>query len=107
MRAFLFLLIATAFGACSGSATKVAPQMSAPKESAGAALKRQFAELAAGQYGREWDELHPAQQALVSRGLFTECSARAGLPQIESVTVKQEYSDPLDLTSVPDKTGTA
>ena len=37
--------------------------------------------------------LHPAQQALVSKDDFTECSAMQGAVDLEVVSIKDEYEE--------------
>lgn len=37
-------------------------------------LRRQFEYLAKGQYGRQWDSLHPAQQRFISRDDYMDCA---------------------------------
>ena len=44
-------------------------------ESPERALQRQIELLNDGDFGEEWDELHPAQQSLVPRQLFMDCLA--------------------------------
>jgi len=79
----------------------------APKESAGAAVSRQLRELTSGQFGREWDELHPAQQQSVGRSQWERCAAAVYLPELKGVTVLETYADPIDVPDVPEKTSMA
>ncbi len=44
-------------------------------ESPEAALRRQIDLLNSGGFAAEWDELHPAQQAVVAREQFVDCQA--------------------------------
>jgi hypothetical protein len=62
-------------------------------ESAESALRRQFDELNKGQFGKEWDELHPAQQAIISREHYIECGAKANLPTVDSADVIETYQE--------------
>ena len=41
--------------------------------SAGDAVIQQMQQLSRGQMGRQWDDLHPAQQALIPRDHFVQC----------------------------------
>lgn len=81
-------------GKGSGSSTDGATTGSAaPKERAGDAVKRQLGQVDKGQFGPEWDELHPAQQALVPRDLYIQCAHQAGLPQIDKIKVTDTYDE--------------
>lgn len=40
------------------------------------AVRRLFDQLDKGQYGRQWDELHPLQQAFITRDRFQDCQRR-------------------------------
>jgi len=64
-----------------------------------------------GQFGRSWDELHPGQQAGVTRTRYEECRDQASddlsgveLKQVETVEI---YDDPIDVIGVPEKTSKA
>ncbi|MDP9236017.1 MAG: hypothetical protein M3P30_01230 [Chloroflexota bacterium] len=125
MRTILILIAAAALlSACSGGSAKQPAQSTAaisatatpadagtaqPSESAGDALKRQLGYQSKGQYGPEWDELHPAQQAIVDRTRFGECFQAAGGASLEygNITIVETYADALSLQTVPDKTSTA
>ena len=54
-------------------------------------MRRQFDYINKGQWGREWDELHPAQQELVPRDLFIQC-APAGL-EVQVTDVLETYEE--------------
>lgn len=62
--------------------------------SAGDAVKRQLDYVDKGQYGRQWDELHPVQQAMVPRELFVRCLEESlggrRVPDIQVVSQFQE-----------------
>jgi hypothetical protein len=59
----------------SSSSTTLTPttRVPSPIESAEAAFRRLLDYASKGQYGRQWDDLHPAQQAFVNRDLFVRC----------------------------------
>ena len=76
-------------------------------EPAGEAVKRQLLKLSNGQFGLDWDELHPAQQAVVPRERFVNCSARQRFPRIRTMVIREAYSAPLNLVTVPEKVSTA
>lgn len=59
-----------------------------------AAFERQFDLLSDGQFGRQWDELHPAQQELVARDDYVACMTdqAAGL-DITSVDVEETFTE--------------
>ena len=50
------------------------PNGSGQASSAEDAVRRQFDYMDRGQWGRRWDEMHPAQQDLITRELFVKCS---------------------------------
>lgn len=50
------------------------PNGSGQASSAEDAVRRQFDYMDRGQWGRRWDEMHPAQQSLITRELFVKCS---------------------------------
>jgi hypothetical protein len=76
--------------------TTVAP----PKETAEAALRRQFLELSRAQYGLAWDEIVPVQQAIVPRDRFIDCQSRSTAVGV-SVTVNQVVETYLETIQVP------
>lgn len=73
-------------------------------ESAGDAVLRQLDFASKGQYGRMWEELHPAHQALVSRDRFDECANEIEVPDLRIVEV---YDEPIDVYAIPEKTSKA
>jgi hypothetical protein len=62
-------------------------------DTAEAAFPRQWDEVNKGQWGPEWDELHPAQQALVSRNHFIDCRDKLNKPTIDNVKILQTYQE--------------
>ena len=51
---------------------------SAPSEGAGAFITRILREEIKGQWGRQWGELHPAHQRLITRAQYVACSREMG-----------------------------
>jgi hypothetical protein len=64
-------------------------------ESADAFVKRVTVEFSRGQAGRLWDELVPAQQAVVPRSLYVSC-ARNGF-RLRSFKVLDTYDEPVSV----------
>jgi hypothetical protein len=60
------------------------------ESSAGAAAREQILLGARGQYGLQWDMLHPAHQEVVSRDLFTDCGR---IRDISDVQVIVEFNE--------------
>jgi hypothetical protein len=58
--------------ACGGAST------AKPHEQPGDFVKRVLREEVNGQWGRQWTELHPAHQLLISRAQYVECSRQMG-----------------------------
>jgi hypothetical protein len=78
-----------------------------PTESAGVFLKRILLEEGRGQYGREYDSLHPGQQKFVSKTLFIACeqelvSSSTSQP-IAAVKIDEIYEEPIDVPGVTSK----
>jgi hypothetical protein len=86
-------LIAIVFlvGACGGG----------DKDSAGDALRKLTDYADKGQWGRMWDTLHPDQQKLVPRELFTECRSKTfNGARFRDVKVIETYEEDTDLPGV-------
>ena len=66
------------------------------KESADAFVQRITTEFSRGQAGRLWDELAPADQAIVSRAKYAECQGNEGF-NLRSVKVLDTYSEPVEV----------
>ncbi len=72
-------------------------------DSASAAVKRQLDNLDKGQYGRQWDELHPAQQAIVPRELFVRCLEEALRGRsVPDIRVVGEFQEDRPLAGTPE-----
>jgi hypothetical protein len=72
------------------------------KESAADFVKRVTLEFSRGQSGRLWDELVPADQAIVSRATFVTCEGNEGFG-LKTMHVLDTYDDPTSIagTSQP------
>jgi hypothetical protein len=57
------------------------------------ALRRQFDHIDKGQWGLQWEELHPAQQAIVPKDQFIRCSQQRGGFRIESLDVLESVEE--------------
>lgn len=80
-----------------------------PSESPGDFLKRHLEYELSGQFGRSWDELHPAHQKVVSRDRYGACRselfARDAVPaRLESFDVLEVEDEPIDLPEIPEQT---
>lgn len=77
--------------AAAGPTTTKAPS----DDDAAEAVQRQFKYLTDGQYGRAWEEIHPAQQGFIPRALYVRCSGdRLGSIQIVDIDVKEVFHEP-------------
>ena len=82
----LTLTLAAVLAGCGGSSK------SASTPSAADFVKRITLEFSRGQSGRLWDELHPADQAVVSRALFVKCEGNEGFG-LRKMQVLYTYDD--------------
>jgi hypothetical protein len=88
--ALLAVLSAAACGGGGGGAA------SGGRESAQAFVQRITTEFSRGQTGRLWNELAPADQAIVSRARYVACQGNEGF-LLKSVKVLDSYSEPVDV----------
>ena len=65
-------------------------------------VKRVTQEFSRGQAGRLWDELHPAEQAVVTRARFIGCQQNEGF-RLRKFKVLETYDETIDVAgrSVP------
>lgn len=77
---------------CGGSGGGGAPR----KESAADFIRRVTVEFSRGQSGRLWDELHPADQAIVARARFVQCQHNDGF-HLKTFKVLETYDEPTDV----------
>lgn len=66
------------------------------KESAADFVRRITVEFSRGQSGRLWDELHPADQAIVTRARFVQCQHNDGF-NLKTFKVLETYDEPTDV----------
>jgi hypothetical protein len=67
-----------------------------PDAAARAFLVDRLERFSKGQFGPDWDVLHPAQQALVDRDHYIACSQAAGIPDF-SVRAIESYHEPIEV----------
>lgn len=72
------------------------------KESPSGFIERITTEFSRGQAGRLWDDLIPADQALVSRNRYVACQGNEGFV-LKSMKVLDTYSEPVDVDGAPEK----
>ena len=66
------------------------------QQSAAGFVKQVTVQFSRGQSGRLWDELLPADQAIVSRARFVACQQNEGW-SLKSIKVLETYDDPVDV----------
>ncbi|MGZ4394564.1 MAG: hypothetical protein ACXVZ2_04280 [Gaiellaceae bacterium] len=66
------------------------------QQSAAGFVKQVTVQFSRGQSGRLWDELLPADQAIVSRARFVACQQNEGW-SLKSIKVLETYNDPVDV----------
>jgi hypothetical protein len=79
----------------------------APKESVGVFMTRILREEITGQWSKQWSELHPAHQKLITRAEYVTCSREMGtnIAQGKEVfKVIQVQDDPIHVQGVPQRT---
>jgi hypothetical protein len=67
-----------ALAAGCGGGGAAAPSATAAMSGPGVFMTRILREEISGQWGKQWSELHPAHQALISRTQYVACSRRMG-----------------------------
>lgn len=81
-------------------ARAAAPQPVRP----GQLIEQVYGRLIGGQYGRAWDLLHPAHQAIVSRARYIACAADwPPSPDLETFEVLKVFDEPIDVALVPQR----
>lgn len=72
------------------------------KESAGAFVKRHLEYEVKGQWGRDWDVLHPLHQGVITRAQYVYCrEGEPGFKDTETVRVVETYDNPIDVPGIP------
>ncbi len=87
------LVLAFLAAGCGGSGT------SSNRESAADFVKRITIEFSRGQSGRLWDELLPADQAVVSRARFVKCEGNEGFG-LQKTQVLDTYDDQTSVAGI-------
>ena len=97
--AALVALVAVATGCGSASAT--------PRESVGIFMTRILREEINGQWSKQWSELHPGHQRLITRAQYVACSRAMGTNFAtgkEVFRVLGVQDDPIHVRGVPQRT---
>ena len=81
------LLVLLALAGCGGGGD-------AQPEEPGAFAQRVVRQLAEGDAGAAWDELHPDQQESVPRRLYTRCEGQDGLGELDGLEVTGVREEP-------------
>lgn len=79
----------------------------APREPVGAFVTRILREELNGQWSKQWTELHPAHQKLISRSQYVACSRGIGTnvgTGNETFKVLDVVDDPIEVQDIPQKT---
>jgi hypothetical protein len=92
-------VVALAAGCGAGSST--------PREPVGAFMTRILREELNGQWGKQWTELHPGHQKLITQAQYVSCSRGMGTNVAtgkETFTVLDVADDAIDVQGVPQRT---
>src|SRR5204863_3383854 len=103
-RLVALLALAALAAGCGGTAAHIAaPKASGP----GLFMTRILREEISGQWSRQWRDLHPAHQALISQAQYVACSQRMGTDFAtgqEVFRVLDVRDEPIDVKGVPQRT---
>lgn len=100
-RAAAFAALVVVLAGCGGAAA------STPKESVGVFMTRILREEINGQWGKQWSELHPGHQQLISRSQYVTCSHAMGTNIAtgkEVFHVLDVRDEPIHVEGVPQRT---
>jgi hypothetical protein len=79
--ALLFVALAAGCGGdgdeSAGTTTAGTTTTEEPEQDAGEFMKELYEQRLRGQYGREWETLHPAQQKIVTRNRYDACGRQS------------------------------
>jgi len=95
------LVVLVAVAAACGSAS------ASPKEAVGVFMTRILREEINGQWAKQWSELHPAHQKLITRAQYVACSRQMGTnfgTGKEVFRVLGVENDPIHVQGVPQRT---
>jgi hypothetical protein len=81
---------------CGGGGGSGTTGAASGKQSASDFVKQVTVQFSRGQSGRLWDELLPADQAVVTRARFVACQQNEGW-NLKSIKVLETYADPVDV----------
>jgi hypothetical protein len=71
---------------------------------AGAAAVRKYEDLYSGNFGRAWEELHPAHQRIVSRARFAGCAGEEiAVGDLESIEVLDVFDDDIRVVGLRER----
>jgi hypothetical protein len=71
---------------------------------AGAAAVRKYENLYSGNFGRAWDDLHPAHQRVASRTRFAQCARQAiAVGDLESIEVLDVFDDDIRVAGLSER----
>jgi hypothetical protein len=90
-----------------GGAGATAPSATASVNGPGVFMTRILREEIRGQWGKQWSELHPAHQALISQSQYVACSRRMGTDFAtghEVFHVLDVRDEPIKVRGVPQHT---
>jgi hypothetical protein len=65
-------------------------------QSASDFIRQVTTQFSRGQSGRLWDNLYPADQAIVSRARYTACQSNSGF-DLRKFKILETYADPVDI----------
>lgn len=97
----LLVLLAAVVAGCGGGG------VATPKEKPGVFITRILREEINGQWARQWSELHPGHQQLISRAAYVACSREMATnigTGSEVFRVLDVRDEPIDVEGVPQKT---
>lgn len=71
---------------------------------AGAAAVQKYDDLYSGNFGRAWDDLHPAHQGVVSRARFARCARETiAVGDLESIEVLDVFDDDIRVAGLQER----
>lgn len=88
----------------SGGASPTVAATNTPGKDAAIAAIRQTTASVKRNFSAEYDELHPAQQAVVTRAQFITCAMAAKPVTLDSARALQSAPEAISLTGVPEQT---
>ena len=78
----------------------------APDQDAFDFIKTYIDQAVLGQWGRQWETLHPGQQEVVTRNAFMDCRSDDSIPEVDVEEVEQ-YDEQVDVEGVGSVPSTA